>query len=127
MTSLVYIQDQVPRESYFLQGPCFYGQRRLCLALCILSSLYASMALYFYGPSKKSLHKSRATFGNMLFQQVMGLIIIHNFYFYNFYLKLAYISKNLTFCINIVLFLKSSLYQSMIVKIAHLQNKTFTY
>ncbi len=24
----------------FLQGPCFYGQRRLCLALCILSSLY---------------------------------------------------------------------------------------
>jgi hypothetical protein len=41
MTSLAYIQDQVPRERYFLQGPCFYGQRRLCLALCILSSLYA--------------------------------------------------------------------------------------
>jgi hypothetical protein len=39
MTSL-YIQDQVQRESFFFQGPCFYGQRRLCLALCILSSLY---------------------------------------------------------------------------------------
>jgi hypothetical protein len=30
----------VARKSYFLQGPCFFGQRRLCLALCILSSLY---------------------------------------------------------------------------------------
>ncbi len=40
MTSLAYIQDQVPRERYFLQGPCFYGQRRICLALCILFSLY---------------------------------------------------------------------------------------
>ncbi len=40
MTSLAYIQDQVPRENYFPQGPCFYGQRRLCLALCLLSSLY---------------------------------------------------------------------------------------
>jgi hypothetical protein len=38
MTSL-FIQDQVPRESYLLQGPCFYGQRRLCLALCTYTIL----------------------------------------------------------------------------------------
>jgi hypothetical protein len=34
------IQDQVPRKSYFLQGPSYYGQQSLCLALCILFSLY---------------------------------------------------------------------------------------
>ncbi len=44
MTSLAYIQDQVLQERYFLQGPCFYGQRRICLALCILSSLYGRMS-----------------------------------------------------------------------------------
>ncbi len=47
MTSLVYIlvQDncrgKVIYLQYFLQGPCSQGQRRLCLGLCILSSLYA--------------------------------------------------------------------------------------
>jgi hypothetical protein len=54
MTSLACIQDQVPRENYFLQGPCFYGQRRLCLALCILSSLYGqiiALMLCNMGPS----------------------------------------------------------------------------
>jgi hypothetical protein len=45
MTSLAHIQDQVPRENYF-EGPCFYGQRRLCLALCILSSLYEPAYLF---------------------------------------------------------------------------------
>jgi hypothetical protein len=46
MTSLADIQNQdncrekVISLQNFLQGPCFYGQRRLCLALCILSSLY---------------------------------------------------------------------------------------
>ncbi len=48
MTSLADIQDQdncrekVISLQNFLQGPCSYGQRRLCLALCILSSLYAT-------------------------------------------------------------------------------------
>jgi hypothetical protein len=47
MTSLVYIQvqdncrEKVIYLQYFLQGPCSYGQRRLCLGLCVLSSLYA--------------------------------------------------------------------------------------
>jgi hypothetical protein len=44
----LYIQDQVPRESYFLQDSCFYGQRRLCLALCILFSLYGRRALNYF-------------------------------------------------------------------------------
>ncbi len=55
MTSLAYIQDQVPREKYFLQGPCFYGQRRLCLALCILSSLYGQPAVLSCGQTYLSL------------------------------------------------------------------------
>jgi hypothetical protein len=48
MTSLADIQNQdncrekVISLQNFLQGPCFYGQRRLCLALCILSSLYGT-------------------------------------------------------------------------------------
>jgi hypothetical protein len=37
--SSIYTRPSAAKK-YFLQGPCFYGQRRLCLALCILSSLY---------------------------------------------------------------------------------------
>jgi hypothetical protein len=37
--SSIYTRPSAAKK-YFLQGPCFYGQRRLCVALCILSSLY---------------------------------------------------------------------------------------
>jgi hypothetical protein len=40
---------------------------------------HTSTALYFYGASKKSLHKPRATFGNMFFQICYG---------FNYYLQL---------------------------------------
>jgi hypothetical protein len=43
---------------------------------------HTSIALYFYGATKKSLHKSRATFGNMLFQTS---------YSCNYYLQLLYL------------------------------------
>jgi hypothetical protein len=37
------------------------------LGVCaILLRLYTSTALYFYGASKKTLHKPRVTFGNIL-------------------------------------------------------------
>ncbi len=51
-------------------------------------------ALYFNGASKKSLHKPRANFGNMLFHIDYGLIIIYNFYVYIFYLELTWIFNN---------------------------------
>ncbi len=88
---------------------------------------HTSTALYFYGESKKSLHKSRATSGNMLF---------HISYGFNYYLQLLclqFLSKThlnvpkFTFGIKIALVLKSLLYQSMIVKIVYLGNKTSTY
>ncbi len=68
---------------------------------------HTSMALYFYGASKKTLHKHRATSGNMLFQISYCL---------NYYLQLLckqFLSKTclhflkFTFGIKIVLFLKS--------------------
>jgi hypothetical protein len=37
---------------------------------------HTSTALYFYGASKKTLHKPRVTFGNMLFQ------ISYSFHYY---------------------------------------------
>jgi hypothetical protein len=85
-----------------------------------------STALYLYGASKNSLQKPRAIYGNILF---------HISYGFNYYLQLLcfqFLSKThlnfkkFTFCIKIALFLKSSLFQSRIDKIAHLQNKTFT-
>jgi hypothetical protein len=88
---------------------------------------HTSTALYFYGASKKSLHKSQAIFGKMLFQINYG---------FNYYLKLLclyFLSKTrlnflqFDFGIKIVFFLKSSLYQSMSVKIVHRQNNTFTF
>ncbi len=36
---------------------------------------------------KKSLHKPRASSGNMLFQMSYGFTIIYNFYIYSFYLE----------------------------------------
>jgi hypothetical protein len=88
---------------------------------------HTSTALYFYGASKKSLHKPRAIFGSILF---------HISYGFNYYLQLLclqFLSKTqlnflkFTFGIKIVLFLKSSLFQSRIANNVHLQNKTFTY
>ncbi len=46
-------------------------------------------APYFYGASKKSLHKPRTTSGIDYFTLVTVLIIIYNFYVYSFYLKLT--------------------------------------
>jgi hypothetical protein len=48
---------------------------------------YTSMALYFYGAFKKSLHKPRATFENMLFQ------IRYGFNYYLQLLRLHFLSK----------------------------------
>jgi hypothetical protein len=62
----------------------------------------------------------------------MLLQINYGFKYYLQLLCLQVLSKThlnslkFDFCIKIVPFLKSSLYQSMIVKIVHLQNKTFT-
>jgi hypothetical protein len=50
---------------------------------------HTSTALYFYGASKMSLHKTRSTFEKYYFTKVMLLIIIYNFYVYSFYLKLT--------------------------------------
>jgi hypothetical protein len=88
---------------------------------------HTSTALYFYGASKKSLHKPRTTSGNRLFQ------ISYGFNYYRQLLDLQFLSKThlnfkkFPFGIKIALFLKSLLYQSMIAKIVHLQNKTFSY
>ncbi len=84
-------------------------------------------APYFFVASKKNLHKPRSKFINILFQincslnydlQLLFLQFLHRTHL-NFY--------KFTFGINIALFLKSSLYQTVIVKIVHLQNKTSTY
>ncbi len=56
----------------------------------------------------------------------MVLIMIYNFYVYSFYLNSPKFLK-FTFGIKIALLLKSLLYQSMIAKNVHLQNKTFPY
>jgi hypothetical protein len=88
---------------------------------------HTSTALYFYGASKKSLHKPRATSENILF---------HISYDFNYYLQLLWLKflyktrlnlKKIIFAIKRALFPKSLLYLSMIVKIVHLQNKIFTY
>jgi hypothetical protein len=97
------------------------------LVLLTRGMRHTSTALYFYGASKKSLQKPRAIYGNILFYISYG---------FNYYLQLLCLQflskthlnfKKFTFCIKIALFLKSSLFQSRIDKIAHLQNKTFTY
>jgi hypothetical protein len=57
----------------------------------------------------------------------MVIIIIYNFYVTSFYLKFTLFFKQFTFGVKIELFLKYSFCQSMIDKIVHRQNKTFTY
>jgi hypothetical protein len=88
---------------------------------------HTSTALHFYRVSKKSLQKPRTTSGNRLF---------HISYGFNHHLQLLclqFLSKThlkfykFTFGIKIALFLKSLLYQSMIAKIVHLQNKSCPY
>ncbi len=84
---------------------------------------HTSTALYFYGASKKTLHKPRVNFGNMLFQISFSLNYYLQLLYYNFCLKLALIFHKFTFGIKIMLFLKSLLYRFMIVKIVHLKIK----
>jgi hypothetical protein len=50
---------------------------------------HTSTALYFYGASKKSLHKARATSENMLFYISYGFNYYLQLYVYSFYLKLT--------------------------------------
>jgi hypothetical protein len=88
---------------------------------------HTSTALYFYGASKKSPHKPRTTFGNMLFQISSGFNKYLQLLLLQFLSKSRLNFKKPTFGIKIALFLQSLLYQSMNVKIVHLQNKTFTY
>jgi hypothetical protein len=85
--------------------------------------------LYTSTECPERVHNPRATFKNMLFQIYCG---------FNYYLQLSYLqflsktrlhflnSLKFTFDLKVVLFL-SLFYQSMIVKIVHLQNNTFTY
>ncbi len=88
---------------------------------------HTSMALYFYGVFKKSLHKPRTASGNILF---------HISYAFNYDLQLLCLQflskthlnfKKFTFGIKTALFLQPLLYQYLIAKIVHLQNKTFPY
>jgi hypothetical protein len=83
--------------------------------------------LYFYGGSKKSLHKPRTTSGNRLFH------ISYGFYYYLQLLCLWFLSKahlnfnKITFGFKMALYLKFLLYKSVIAKIVHLKTKTFSY
>jgi hypothetical protein len=76
---------------------------------------HTSTALYFYRASKKSLHKPRTTSGNLLFN------ISYAFNYYLQILCLQFLSKThlnfkkFTFGVKIALFIKSLLYQSVIV------------
>jgi hypothetical protein len=88
---------------------------------------HTSTALYFYGASKKTLHKPRVIFGNTLFKIIYSLNYYLQLLCKQFLPKTYKIVLKFTFGIKIVLFLKSLLYQFMIVKIEHLQNNTFAY
>jgi hypothetical protein len=98
-------------------------------AFCVVEGgmRHTSVALYFYGVSKESLHKPRANFGNILFQINYSLNYYLQLLCLLFYSELPNIFKKFTFGIKTALFLKYSLYHSGIVKIVHLQNKTSTY
>jgi hypothetical protein len=87
---------------------------------------HTSTALYFYGASKKSLQKPRVIYGNILFHISYGFIYYLQLLCLQFLSKTHLNFKKFTFCIKMALFLKSSLFQSRIDKIAHVQNKTFT-
>jgi hypothetical protein len=50
---------------------------------------HTSMVLYFYGASKKTLHKPRVTLEICYLKEVVVLIIIYNFYVNSFSLKLT--------------------------------------
>ncbi len=109
-----------------LQQRCtcqWQGGKVILLYIMLQGMRHTSTALYFYGASKKSLHKPRATIKNMFF---------HISYGFNYYLQLLCLQflsktclnfKKFIFAIKIALFPKSLLYQSIIVKIVNLQNK----
>jgi hypothetical protein len=99
-----------------------------CIALPLSSvtkgvcAILLRLYMYFYGASKNSLHKPKATFGNALLQISLG------FNYYLHFVLLQFLSKSHqnffnSLVIKKALFIKSLLYQSMIVKIIRLQKK----
>ncbi len=78
---------------------------------------HTSTALYFYRPSKKTLHKPRVTFRNMLFKISYSLNYNLQFLFQQFLSKTYTHFLKFTLSIKIVFFLKSLLHQFTIVKI----------
>jgi hypothetical protein len=106
----------VPVAGYIGQAQSFFWGMR-----------HTSTALYFYGASKKTLHKPRVTFGSMLLKISYSPNYSLQFLFQQFLSKTYTHFKKFTLSIKIVLFLKSLLHQFTIVKIVHLQNKTCIY
>jgi hypothetical protein len=88
---------------------------------------HTSTALYFYGASKKTLHKPRVTSGNMLIKISYSLNYNLQFLSQQFLSNTCTHFLKFTLSIKIVLFLKSLLHQFTIVKIVHLQIETFIY
>ncbi len=124
----------------FIPTPSFHHcrLRQLCNHLhhqrlhyhCLLrhrGMRHTSTALYFYGASKKSLHKPRVTFSKMLFQISYSPNYYQQLLCSQFFSKTYQKILTFTFGIKIVLFLKSLLYQYTIVKIVHLHNNTLIY
>jgi hypothetical protein len=88
---------------------------------------HTSTALYFYGASKRTLHKPKVTFGNMLFRISYSLNYNLQFLFQQFLSKTCTHFKKFTLSIKIVFFLKSLLHQFTIVKTVDLQNETVVH
>jgi hypothetical protein len=68
-------------STFFTFGVCYFDILLVNLNKCLIHGgmRHTSMALYFYGASKKTLQKPRVTFGNMLFKISYSL---------NYYLQL---------------------------------------
>jgi hypothetical protein len=60
-----------------------------CKYLWIRGMRYTSTALYFYGASRKSLHKPRANLRNVLFEINYSFNYYLQIHVYSFYLELA--------------------------------------
>jgi hypothetical protein len=74
-------RDGILCLSYSIQSTWvrYMDCKTICLQFIKWGIRHTSTALYFYGASKKSLHKSRTTYGNILF---------HITYAFNYYLQL---------------------------------------
>jgi hypothetical protein len=85
----------------------------------ILLRLYSSTALrhFFYEVSKKSLHTPRANFRNMLFKKIYSFSYYLQLLCLQFLSRTHLLKKKFTLGIKKALFLKSSLYQSINVKL----------